>query len=62
MTTLLKKNVQESGETTKSPKDLTLVITGKSSDKDEGEKLFGLAKRFLKKYPVCTWLRHSIDI
>ena len=31
-----------------SPKEVTLVITDKSSVKDEGEKLFRLTKRFLK--------------
>ena len=50
MTVLLqKKIVQESGEVTKSPKEATLVITGKSNVKDEGEKPFGLTKSFLKK-------------
>ena len=48
---LEKKLVQEGGEVTKSPKEATLVITGKSSVKDDGEKLFGLTKSFLKKYP-----------
>ena len=55
MTTLFeKKLVQEGGEVTKSPKEATLVITGKSSVKDDGEKLFGLTKSFLKKYPNQT--------
>ena len=55
MTVLLeKKIVQESGEVTKSPKEATLVITGKSNVKDEGEKPFGLTKSFLKKYPDQT--------
>ena len=50
MTALLEKEiVQESGEVTKSPKEATLVITGTSSVKDEGEKLFELTKSFLKK-------------
>ena len=49
MTVLLKKKiVQESGEVTKSPKEATLVITGKSNVKDEAEKPFGLTKSFLK--------------
>ena len=59
---LEKKIVQEGGEVTKSPKEATLVITGKSSVKDEGEKLFGLTKSFLKKYPnqtiACRILYH----
>ena len=37
---LEKKLVQEGGEVTKSSKEATLVITGKSSVKDDGEKLF----------------------
>ena len=57
-----KKIVQEGGEVTKFPKEVTLVITGKSSVKDEGEKLFGLTKSFLKKYRVCTRIRHGNDI
>ena len=66
-----KKIVQEGGEVTKSTKEANLVITGKLSVKDEGEKLFGLTKSFLKKYPnqtiacrvlpafakVCKWLK-----
>ena len=58
MTALL----EEGGEVTKSPKEATLVITGKSSVNDEGEKLFRLTKSFLKKYPnqtiVCRVLYH----
>ena len=61
MTALLeKKLVQEGGEVTKSPKEATLVITGKSSVKDEGEKLFGLTKSSLKKYPNQTIACHVL--
>ena len=45
-----KKFVQEGDEVTKSPKEATLVITGKSSVKNDGEKLFELTKSFLKIY------------
>ena len=59
---LQKKIVQEGDEVTKSPKEATLVITGQSSVKDEGEKLFELTKSFLKKYPnqniACCVLYH----
>ena len=61
MNALLKKNiVQKGGKVTKSPKEATLVITGKSSVKDEGEKLFGLTKSFLKKYPNQTIACHIL--
>ena len=57
-----KKIVQEGGDVTKSPKEVTLVITGKSSVKAEGEKLFGVTKSFLKKYTnqtiACRILYH----
>ena len=55
MTALLKiKIVQEGDEVTKLSKEATLVITGKSSVKDEEEKLFGSTKSFLKKFPNQT--------
>ena len=59
MTALLEKCVQ-GGEVTESPKKATLVITGKSSVKDEGQKLFRLTKRLLKKYPNQTIAFHVL--
>ena len=68
MTALLEKIVQEDSEVTKSPKEATLVITGKSSVKDEGKKLFGLTESFLKKYrypnqttACCVLYHHNLS-